>query len=455
MLRAVQRLSQPSRAIALSIWAALSLVACQKSEPTPTTKGSAAGSGSSVAAPSPAGSGSATAPRPAPPAPPKAPPKPAKDIDSKEILERKDTVAEVSVKHVLLAWDDLASVYGPRMNPEAAKRTNEDAAKLALATYEKVKADWSKIDELAKTLSEDPGSKNGTPYTVAADTQFVPEFKTLALRLKLKEAGIVKTQFGYHVIVRVPPAPPDPLESKEIFAREPSPSEVEVQHILIGWKEAPGAQDPRAKARSKADADALATKLLKQVRAGEDIAKLMKEHSEDPGSKDDARAYEISPDAPFVAPFKKLSLRLKVGEAGLAKTEFGWHIIKRVAPDSLNSGDILARKQVAADVKVKHILLGWKGANSGSDPRGQKRERAELEKLVKDTVAKLKGGAKIEPLMKELSEDPGSAASGDSYPVSPTASLVPPFKALSLRLNKNEVGVVKSQFGIHIIQRVE
>jgi len=32
---------------------------------------------------------------------------------------------------------------------------------------------------------------------------------------------------------------------------------------------------------------------------------------------------------------------------------------------------------------------------------------------------------------------------------------VEPFKNLSLRLKPNEVGVVKTDFGIHIIQRVE
>ena len=56
---------------------------------------------------------------------------------------------------------------------------------------------------------------------------------------------------------------------------------------------------------------------------------------------------------------------------------------------------------------------------------------------------------------KELSEDPGSAKSGESYEATPTAGLVPPFKNLSLRLNKGEVGVVKTQFGVHIIKRVE
>ena len=57
--------------------------------------------------------------------------------------------------------------------------------------------------------------------------------------------------------------------------------------------------------------------------------------------------------------------------------------------------------------------------------------------------------------MKELSEDPGSAASGNSYDVTPDAGLVQPFKDLGLRLKVGEIGAVKTQFGIHIIQRTE
>ena len=48
-----------------------------------------------------------------------------------------------------------------------------------------------------------------------------------------------------------------------------------------------------------------------------------------------------------------------------------------------------------------------------------------------------------------------AAASGKSYDVSPDARLVPQFITLGLRLNIGEVGVVKTQFGIHIIQRTE
>jgi parvulin-like peptidyl-prolyl isomerase len=193
------------------------------------------------------------------------------------------------------------------------------------------------------------------------------------------------------------------------------------------------------------------------VKAGEDMTALMKQYSEDPGSKDTGKVYDVAPDTQMVEPFKDLSLRLNINEAGIVKSPFGWHVIKRVpAPpaDTLESTDILARQPVTQKAKVKHILLGWTEVHA-DDPRGTKRSRAELEKLVKATVDKLKGGAKIDQLMAELSEDPGSAKTGTSYDVTPDAQLVPPFKKLSLRLNPGEVGVVRTAFGIHIIQRVD
>lgn len=378
-----------------------------------------------------------------------------KDIDSKDILARTETSPEVYVKHVLIAWGELVTVYRDQLDPRAAKRTNDDAVKLAQDVAAQLKANPDKIDELAKQHSEDPGSLTGDPYEVtAAGKQFVPEFKNLAIRLKEKEVGIVRTKYGYHVMVRVPPPPVDPLESADILKRPEQQGDIEVQHVLIGWKDSAANPDPRAKARSKEDADKLAKEVLAKVKAGADMAKLMKQYSEDPASKDTGRAYEVSANAPLVEPFKKLSLRLQVNEAGLVKTPFGWHVIKRVAPDKLNSSDILARTDVAKQVKVKHVLLGWTGAHT-DDKRGEKRTRAELEKLVQDTVAKLKKGEPIEPMMKALSEDPGSAASGEAYDVSEDAGMVPPFTNLALRLQPGEVGVVKTQFGIHIIQRVD
>ena len=385
---------------------------------------------------------------------------PVVDLDSKDILARTDLAASADVKHVLIGWKGMGRSQSERSNAEAAKLAKEVAAKL--------KADPSKIDELMKQYSEDPGSaQTGRAYTVTPDAGFVPGFKDMGLRLKLNEVGIVKTDFGYHVMMRVAPPPPDPLESADILARPPSPSTVYIQHVLIGWKDTlaqkQGMGDPRAKDRTKADADKIATEVLGKARAGEDMAALMQQYSEDPGSKDDARVYPVQPGPSSVPGFTNLSLRLNLGEVGLVKTDIGWHVIKRVpppppppppAPDKLDSVDILKREPVTEKAKVKHILLGWNEVNAGGEA-GKKRTRAELEALVKKTVADLKKGAKIEPLMKQLSEDPGSAESGDGYDVTPDAGLVEPFKNLSLRLKVGEVGVVKTQFGIHIIQRTE
>jgi parvulin-like peptidyl-prolyl isomerase len=399
---------------------------------------------------------------------------PPKDIDSKDILARTETTPEVSVKHVLISWKDLAESYQGHIDPRAAKRTNAEAAALAQQVETKLKANPESIDALMKENSEDTASLSGDPYVLKADSPYVPEFKNLALRLKEKEVGIVKTSFGYHVIIRVPPVPPDPAESADILARtaeEPGP--VHIQQVLIGWKDTvvskSGQGDPRGVARTKADADKLAKDVLAKARGKAEMAKLMKEYSEDPTSKDTARVDQITRDMripPQFDPLKKLVLRLKLNEAGLVRTPLGWHVVKRVAappppppppppaPDSLDSKDILKREPQTAAAKVKHILLGWTGAHT-DDPRGTKRDRATLEKLVKDTVAKLVKGGKIEPLMAELSEDASNAKAGNSYDVTPDAGLVDSFKNLSLRLKVGEVGVVKTQFGIHIIQRVE
>jgi parvulin-like peptidyl-prolyl isomerase len=383
---------------------------------------------------------------------------PDEDIDSKDILARDATTSPVLVKHVLIAWSALEHDYGGgRLDSRASFRNNAAAAKLAREVLAKLQANPKQIDELVMSIGEDPGAQLGEPYEVTANAAFVPEFKQLSLRLHIDEAGIVRTRYGYHVIMRVAPPPPDPLESAAILARPEGKGPVLVQHILISWKESSRRpDDPRAE-RTKADADSLAKSLLERVRRGGKMDALMKQYSEDPGSKDDAKAYEVSAESPMVEPFKKLALRLKLGEAGLAKSPFGWHVMKRIPPppaDKLASAEILKRTPTTGTVKVKHILLGWTAVHT-DDPRGTIRSRSVLEQLVKETLTKLRGGAAIEPLMAELSEDPGSAKSGESYDVSPDAPLVSRFKDLSLRLKVGEVGVIDTEFGIHIIQRSE
>jgi parvulin-like peptidyl-prolyl isomerase len=354
------------------------------------------------------------------------------------------------------------------LDPRAAKRSNAESAALALEIAGKLKANPDAIDDLVKQYSEDQGSAStGEPYTVKESSRFVDGFKNLSLRLKEKEVGIVQTAFGYHVIERVPPPPPDPLESADVMARSPETGVMHLQQIVISWKDTMFAKspqgDPRSKDRTKADADKLVKEVMDKARAPKgDMIALAKQYSEEPDAKNTGgRLIDITADTPVNEQFdnlKKLAVRLKVGEIGAVKSSLGWHILKRVPPpppDSLESAAILKREPQTQSAKVKHILLGWTAVHAPGDTKGEKRDRPALEKLVKDTVAKLTKGAKIEPLMAELSADPGSSGDGKSYDVTPTAGLVQPFKDLSLRLKVGEVGVVKSDFGIHIIQRVE
>ena len=159
----------------------------------PAAGGSGSGSGSAVA-----GSGDAgVAPAPS-----------EQDLDSKDVLGRAKAAPEVYVRHVLLGWRDLETFYTSQdaaMDPRAKARDNAAAAKLAQEVLAQLEAKPDSIDALIEQHSEDPGSKTGEPYRVTPTGGFVQPFKQLALRLEEKEVGIVKTKFGYHVMMRVPP----------------------------------------------------------------------------------------------------------------------------------------------------------------------------------------------------------------------------------------------------------
>jgi hypothetical protein len=123
------------------------------------------------------------------------------------------------------------------------------------------------------------------------------------------------------------------------------------------------------------------------------------------------------------------------------------------------SRDILEREPVANTAQVKHILIGWKDLGEAYqghlDPRAAKRDKAAAEAEVKSLVEQLRGGADFDTLMKTHSEDLGSASTARAYAVRPDAQLVIEFRQLSLRLKVSEIGVCESDFGFHIVKRIE
>ena len=122
------------------------------------------------------------------------------------------------------------------------------------------------------------------------------------------------------------------IQSNDILSRDAQANRTAVKHILIGWRDLASSRDidARAKTRTRLQADQLAQSLLERVKKGEPIEPLMAEFSEDGGSAESGESYEVTPDAKLVFEFKRLGLRLKLGEAGLVMSQFGWHIMKRV-----------------------------------------------------------------------------------------------------------------------------
>ena len=129
----------------------------------------------------------------------------------------------------------------------------------------------------------------------------------------------------------------------------------------------------------------------------------------------------------------------------------GAEVVKPVSP--VVSADILARDPVANKAEVKHILISWK--DIGKDKRALARTKADAEAEVKAILEQLKAGTDFDSLMKEHSEDPGSASSARMNSVATDSQLVIEFRQLALRLNVDEVGVCESDFGFHIIRRYQ
>jgi peptidyl-prolyl cis-trans isomerase D len=95
---------------------------------------------------------------------------------------------------------------------------------------------------------------------------------------------------------------------------------VRVRHVLVMTQGKPPADEPKLKAKAE--------DLLKQVRAGADFAKLAKENSEDPGSKDKGGEYWIQHDGQMVKEFEDAAFRLKPGQSDLIRTSYGYHVFQ-------------------------------------------------------------------------------------------------------------------------------
>jgi len=138
---------------------------------------------------------------------------------------------------------------------------------------------------------------------------------------------------------------------------------VPVRHVLVKF--------PGEKPEDKETAKKKANELLERIKKGEDFAKIAKEFSDDPGSKDKGGMYPGEMVSQFVEPFKKAVESVKPGELvkDLVETQFGYHIIKRddASKDDLAKAYKQGKSLELSKQMAQKIASDMKAGKSGED----------------------------------------------------------------------------------------
>jgi peptidyl-prolyl cis-trans isomerase C len=193
---------------------------------------------------------------------------------------------------------------------------------------------------------------------------------------------------------------------KKFYDDNPSkfeqPEQVRASHILLSTrnpetnKDVP--DDQKAAQHKKAE------EVLKRARAGEDFAKLAKEFSDDPGSKDKGGEYQFSR-GQMVSEFETTAFSLKTNEiSDIVTTQYGYHIIK------------LSEKIPAKKVELTKVSSDVKEYLTQQEMQKHQQD-------VQDYLAKLKKDSAVEILDEKLK--PKDAAAGES------PRIIPPTAAAS------------------------
>lgn len=112
-----------------------------------------------------------------------------------KITEVKQLPDSAQASHILIPFVGSASADA------TVVQTEEEAKKTADSLLVVVKADKSKFADLAKEVSSDQGSaEKGGFYDWFAYNRMVPSFRDFVFEGKEGDMGVVKSQFGFHVI---------------------------------------------------------------------------------------------------------------------------------------------------------------------------------------------------------------------------------------------------------------
>ncbi len=154
---------------------------------------------------------------------------------------------------------------------------------------------------------------------------------TFQLQLRLVQANLI----GNEIIAKLQEAAnPTDEEIEAYYKAHPNEfEEYKASHILISTTQPPTGPDGKPtsnKPLTEEEARVKAEKLIKELQAGADFAKLAEQQSDDPGSKKQGGDLGYFREGMMVQPFFEGAKALQVGAFSTTpvKTQYGYHIIK-------------------------------------------------------------------------------------------------------------------------------
>lgn len=237
----------------------------------------------------------------------------------KQAYERMKT--EVRARHILIQLDEDAF---PADTMAAWKKAME---------AKKLVAQGKPFEEVARTYSEDPSvSSNGGDLGYFTVFNMIYPFENASYNGEIGElVGPVRTRFGYHII--------------EVTDKRDYRGEVTVSHIMIRTDLAKDSAELEI-ARKKIDS------IYARLDKGEDFADMARTESQHYSSA--GNGGRLRPITSFSTwlPDKMKEVAFSLEEDGAIskpfKTEFGWHILKRIETEGLpefeNTKEQLKRK---------------------------------------------------------------------------------------------------------------
>ncbi len=215
-------------------------------------------------------------------------------------------------------------------------------------------------------------------------------------------------------------------------------NEVRASHILIRVEPTASPEDTLA-AYNKIMG------LKKRIEKGEDFASVAKGKygSEDPSAASNGGDLGYFNAFQMVYAFEDAAFNTPVGTVSDPfRTRFGYHIIK-----------VTDKRKARGTIKTAHLMVATPKTATPED-------LSNAEKKINELYDKLIAGENFEDLVKEHSDDPSSSQKGGELPAfgtGTTTRMVPAFEdaAFALKNNGDISKPVKTDYGFHIIKRVE